>query len=106
MRRLVLLPGVLIFLLSTSRLPADEAKILNIGDAAPALTVSSWVKGDKVEKFEPRKTYVVEFWATWCGPCKRNIPHLTELMHQYKDQGVQIIGVDIWEHDLALVKPF
>jgi thiol-disulfide isomerase/thioredoxin len=39
---------------------------------------------------------VVEFWATWCGPCKANIPHLTDLAKKYGDQ-VAITGVSIWE---------
>ncbi|HVK06036.1 MAG TPA: TlpA disulfide reductase family protein, partial [Armatimonadaceae bacterium] len=52
----------------------------------------------------PGKTYVVEFWATWCGPCKVSIPHLTKLQKQYKD--VQFVGVSIWESDQSLVKPF
>ena len=79
---------------------------LNLGDPAPPLVVSSWVKGDKVEKFETGRIYVVEFWATWCGPCLESIPHLTELAHQYKAKGVRFIGVDIWEQDVALVPPF
>ncbi|MDR3635447.1 MAG: redoxin family protein [Isosphaeraceae bacterium] len=85
---------------------ANAGDILNLGDPAPPLAVSSWVKGDKVEKFEPGKTYVIEFWATWCGPCLESIPHLTELAHQYKDKGVRFIGVDVWEQDTALVPPF
>ena len=83
---------------------ADE--ILNIGDPAPKLAVSGWVKGDKVDQFEPGKTYVVEFWATWCGPCRVSIPHITELAHKYKDKGVRIIGVNVWEQDTSKVKPF
>ena len=70
------------------------------------MAVSSWVKGDKVEEFEPGKTYVVEFWATWCGPCRASIPHLTELAQKYKDKDVRFIGVDVWERDTSLVKPF
>ena len=77
-----------------------------VGDPAPALTVGSWVKGDPVEKFESDRTYVVEFWATWCGPCRKSIPHLTELQRRFADRNVEIIGVSIWERDQGLVHPF
>ena len=72
-----------------------NAATLSLGDSAPALKASQWVKGEAVPSFEADKTYVVEFWATWCGPCKVSIPHLTELAHQFKD--VTFIGVDVWE---------
>ncbi len=69
---------------------------LDPGDPAPPLNPAKWLKGAPVTGFEDGKVYVVEFWATWCGPCEANIPHLTELAHQYKDR-VKITGVSIWE---------
>jgi thiol-disulfide isomerase/thioredoxin len=80
--------------------------ILNLGDPAPPMAVSSWVKGEKVDKFEPGKTYVIEFWATWCGPCRVSIPHLTELAHRYKHVRVRFVGVNVREQDNSRVKPF
>ena len=81
-----------------------QAQTLSIGDPAPKLEVKSFVKGEPVSEFEPGKNYVVEFWATWCGPCKTSIPHLTEL--QKKNPSVTFIGVSVWEQDQDKVKPF
>lgn len=69
---------------------------LTIGDPAPAIKVASWVKNAPVEKFEPGKVYVVEFWATWCGPCITTIPHLTETAKKFKDK-VTVVGVSVFE---------
>ena len=63
-----------------------------LGDPAYPLVGLTFVKGEPVE-FTPGKVYVVEFWATWCPPCKDSIPHLTELSKKYEDQGVVIIGI-------------
>lgn len=70
----------------------EAKKKLAVGDKAPVLTVEKWVKGEPVTGFEKGKTYVVEFWATWCGPCIASMPHLSALQKEYKDK-VTIIGV-------------
>jgi thiol-disulfide isomerase/thioredoxin len=74
---------------------ADKAAApkLEVGMPAPALQIEKWVKGEPVTGFEKGKVYIVEYWATWCGPCMRSIPHLTELQKEFKDKGVTIIGV-------------
>jgi thiol-disulfide isomerase/thioredoxin len=87
----------------TCALPV-EAQTLGVGDPAPKLDVKAFVKGEPVSKFELGKNYVVEFWATWCAPCKTSIPHLTEL--QKKNPDVIFIAVSIAEEDQANVKPF
>jgi thiol-disulfide isomerase/thioredoxin len=61
-------------------------------------------EGEPVTNLEPGKFYVVEFWATWCGPCRATIPHLTELQKKHPD--VNFIGVSVWEQDQKEVKPF
>lgn len=51
------------------------------------------------------KVVMMNFFATWCGPCKYEIPYFVELQEQYRDQGVAFIGVQI-EDDPQLLKPF
>ncbi|MBC7771451.1 MAG: redoxin family protein [Pyrinomonadaceae bacterium] len=72
---------------------------LKAGDKAPGITVEKWIKGEPVTGFEKGKVYVVEFWATWCGPCIASMPHISDLQAMYKDKGVTIIGTNIWEDD-------
>jgi thiol-disulfide isomerase/thioredoxin len=54
------------------------------------------VKGQPVKKLGNGKVYVVEFWATWCGPCKESIPHLTELAKKYEGKAT-FVGVSAFE---------
>jgi thiol-disulfide isomerase/thioredoxin len=83
----------------------DEPKVtLKLGDAAPKLAFKEFVKGEPVTTIEKDKIYVLEFWATWCGPCIRAIPHVTELQKKYPK--VVFIGVNVWEEETDKVKPF
>src|SRR5438876_4018208 len=96
--------GITMVIAASQPTPAQDqkeqpAKPLKVGDPAPALKVTKWLQGQEVTKFEAGKVYVVEFWATWCGPCIIMMPHLAELQAQYKDQGVTIIGFSAVDQD-------
>lgn len=79
--------------------PAEPGPTLKVGDAAPKLYAGKWLNGDAVEKFEPGKVYVIEFWASWCGPCLAAMPHLSEMNTKMKDQGVVVIGMNVAERN-------
>jgi thiol-disulfide isomerase/thioredoxin len=54
------------------------------------------------------KVLIVDLWATWCGPCRQEIPHLVELAKEYKGKGVEVIGLtnENPETDAEMVKEF
>ena len=103
MSRLLALAPVLLVLAAGAAWADEETPLaLTIGDDAPPLDIEYWIKGVEMDRrgnFEPVTTIpkgqitVVEFWATWCGPCRIGMPHVSELQEQYADQGVRIIGV-------------
>ena len=52
------------------------------------------------------KVVLLNFWATWCGPCKIEMPWFMEFERKYKDQGFNVVGVSMDEEGWAVVKPF
>jgi thiol-disulfide isomerase/thioredoxin len=84
----------------------SHALAIELGDPAPALQIAQWVKGQPIDLVagKGKTVFVVEFWATWCGPCRVSIPHLTELQKKYKDKGVQFVGIS--DEAPGTVKPF
>ena len=67
-----------------------------IGKPAPEIRIEEWVKGAPLDHFEKGRIYVVDFWATWCGPCRAAIPHLTRLAKKHPGE-IEVIGISISE---------
>ena len=52
------------------------------------------------------KVIILDFWATWCPPCKMEIPNFVKLQKKYKKKGLQIIGISLDRGGARVVKPF
>jgi thiol-disulfide isomerase/thioredoxin len=83
---------------------AAQDNKLKVGDKAPPVKATKWLQGKEIASFAEGKTYVMEFWATWCGPCIVMMPHMGELQTQYKDKGVTFIGFSAKDPNNSLEK--
>ena len=84
--------------------PATAQRVsLEVGNTAPELDIEEWVRGESMN-IEPGRAYIVAFWATWCGPCKRAMPMLSKLQNEYPESDLAVIGIS--DENVGLVKNF
>ena len=107
---LLTLPGIRSFTIQSSAFPVEgtEAAATCDEDARPApmdFTIAD-MNGDEVSLAALKgKVILLNFWATWCGPCKIEIPGFVELQDQYGDQGFQVLGVSV-DDTPEQIRPF
>ena len=83
---------------------SDAADQLTIGSKAPPIDIEHWIsEKEPVKDFEPGRVYVIEFWATWCGPCIASIPHLRDIQLRHLD-GLTVISVS--DEPLDIIEQF
>ncbi|OGP64265.1 MAG: hypothetical protein A2169_06375 [Deltaproteobacteria bacterium RBG_13_47_9] len=73
---------------------------------APNFTLRS-LNGEEITLSDFKgKTVLLDFWATWCGPCREAIPHLIQLYNAYKDKGFVVVGMSLDKGDIKNVRHF
>ncbi|QBF81350.1 TlpA family protein disulfide reductase [Shewanella maritima] len=78
-----------------------SVQAVEVGDSAPDFTLKS-LTGDNLNLTEQRgEIIVLNFWASWCGPCRKEMPILQKLQDKYQDLGVQVWGVNVEQDNEA-----
>jgi peroxiredoxin len=88
-----------VFAVAMAKLDADDKKREDADFTLQDLKGEAWTLKD-----QHGKVVLVNFWATWCPPCRKEMPDLQSLYKKYKDKGLVVLAIS--DEDLAKVRPF
>lgn len=104
-QRLALLPAALLLVSATFR-PAENTAPAKRAKMAPAFTVTTLDGRTLKQEKLHGKAVIVDFWATWCGPCRFAMPHLQTMQDRYGKDGLVVIGVSVDDIEPERVQRF
>jgi cytochrome c biogenesis protein CcmG/thiol:disulfide interchange protein DsbE len=100
----VLIAGGVLAALISFRGPRSPAEATEVSGAMPRIDQLALQGGRVSPNLYDGKVVVVNMWASWCGPCRREQPGLERLWRRYRDAGVQFIGVDFKDDRAAALE--
>lgn len=91
-----------ILLLITAMLPSLDALSAKIEQQAPAFTLAGMANikpGQQISLSDYKgKVIYLDFWASWCGPCRKSLPELNEIRNKYASRGFEVIAINVDEN--------
>jgi len=87
---------ILVGLLLAGSNQCSKPDLPQIGHQAPEFTLKN-LNGDKIKLLDlsQKGTVLVNFWASWCAPCKEEVPALNQIQQKYKDRGLTVVGISV-----------
>jgi len=92
-RVLVALGLVVVLVVGLSTLMPDAVKRPQVGEIAKEIALPNLA--GVIQGLPKGKVVVLNFWATWCPPCRKEVPSMVRLYNTYKDQGLEIVAVSV-----------
>jgi thiol-disulfide isomerase/thioredoxin len=104
--KLALIGALMLWITGCSGNAADRPEMALIGKKAPDFKLALLDGGEvELSKLQDKNIVLLDFWATWCGPCRQVMPALSEISKEYKPKGVRYLAVNLRE-DPAKIQSF